>query len=456
MDFPNDFKIRTKQWLENEYCQLEKALQEEAPVSIRINPLKPSIPVTGYKKVGWCETGYYLPGRPSFTFDPLFHAGCYYVQEASSMFIEQVIKQYITDPAICLDLCAAPGGKSTHLLSILPEKSLLVSNELIHSRSTVLKENLTKWGSPCVILTNNDPKEIGHLTHLFDMIIADLPCSGEGMFRKDPNNIKEWSVANVKLCAARQRRIIHDIWDSLKPGGILVYSTCTFNREENEDNIRYLIKTLSAEVLPVSIEKDWDICHAIDASFPFYRFYPHKIMGEGFCLAVLRKPDGKLKTIRIHNAKFNSQNAKSLSQFYELPFIQFLLVNACTFQFEKKHNWIQAIPAIHHETYHLLSHYLRIMSAGILTGEIKGNNFIPSPALALSTCLRIEAFPSVNLTLEDCIRYLQKEALILLSEIPTGFVVVKYRNTPLGFVKNIGNRANNHFPNEWRIRKRMG
>jgi 16S rRNA C967 or C1407 C5-methylase (RsmB/RsmF family) len=333
MNLPDDFIIRTKRWLGEEYARLEKALQEdETPVSIRFNPAKQTTSEFKCEKIKWCETGYYLSERPSFTFDPLFHAGCYYVQEASSMFLEQVVKQYITTPVVCLDLCAAPGGKSTHLSSLLPEKSLLVSNEVIHSRANILKENLIKWGAPHTVVTCNDPKEIGRLTHLFDVIVADLPCSGEGMFRKDQHSRNEWSVANVRLCAARQRRIIHDVWDSLKPGGLLVYSTCTFNREENEDNIRYLIKTLSAEVLPVSIEKDWDICHAIDASFPFYRFYPHKIMGEGFCLAVLRKPDGKLKSIRIHNAKFNSQNAKSLSQFYELPFIQFLLVNACTLQ----------------------------------------------------------------------------------------------------------------------------
>ena len=306
MDIPHDFKIRTKQWLSDEYVSLEKALQEEAPVSIRLNPAKQTAPVSRYEKVKWCGTGYYLPERPSFTFDPLFHAGCYYVQEASSMFLEQVVKQYITSPVVCLDLCAAPGGKSTHLSSLLPERSLLVSNEVIHSRANVLKENLIKWGSPYTVVTCNDPKEIGQLTHLFDVIVADLPCSGEGMFRKDPNSRNEWSMANVQLCAARQRRIIHDIWNCLKPGGLLVYSTCTFNREENEENIRYLVKQFDAEVLSLTVEDGWNISPAIEESFPMYRFYQHKTKGEGFCLSLLKKPDAERQTIKAPKLKSNN------------------------------------------------------------------------------------------------------------------------------------------------------
>jgi 16S rRNA C967 or C1407 C5-methylase (RsmB/RsmF family)/NOL1/NOP2/fmu family ribosome biogenesis protein len=452
MGFPQDFIIRTKQLLGDEYASLEKALDDEAPVSVRFNPAKQTAIKTNYEKVMWCETGYYLPERPSFTFDPLFHAGCYYVQEASSMFLEQVVKQYITHPVVCLDLCAAPGGKSTHLLSILPEESLLVSNEVIQSRATILKENLTKWGSPYTIVTCNDPKDIGRLTHLFDVIVADLPCSGEGMFRKDRNSRNEWSVANVQLCAARQRRIIHDVWYSLKPGGLLLYSSCTFNREENEENIRYLIDVLNAEVLPVAVEADWQISPAIDESFPMVRFYPHKTKGEGFCLCLLQKPDDEPKTIQIPN--FKSQDAKkNLSPFNRSVF-RSLIEHADNFHFDVNQNTIQAIPAFYHDTCRLLSHYLRVVSAGISVGEIKGNDLLPSPTLALNTSFRCESFPSVELTLEESIRYLQREALVLQADVPKGFIVVKYQNTPLGFVKNIGNRANNLFPQAWRIRKK--
>jgi len=473
MNIPYDFAIRTKQWLRDEYDLLEHALQDESPVSIRVNPSKKAISVTGLEKVGWCDTGYYLPERPSFTFDPLFHAGCYYVQEASSMFLEQAVKQCIYGdamnhhPVVCLDLCAAPGGKSTHLQSLLPAKSLLVSNEVINNRASVLKENLTKWGSPYTIVTQNDPKEIGKLTYLFDVIVADLPCSGEGMFRKVPDSRNEWSVDNVKLCAARQRRIIHDVWESLKPGGFLIYSTCTFNREENEENIRYIIEHLGAEALPVSVETGWNISGSVDESFPAYRFYPHHVKGEGFFLALLRKSETVIKTSpcplrRGISAFCPPSEGKSAfcpplegvggGQTCVCHFKEWLS-DPDDFYFDIKQNRIRAIPVLYQDTFRLLSNYLRILSAGVLMGEIKGKDFVPLPALALNTFFRDDAFPSVELTWEESIRYLQKETLVLPSTIPNGYVVVKYRNTPLGFVKNIGSRANNLFPGEWRIRK---
>ena len=222
MALPIDFITRTRALLGNEFDSFEAALQADVPVSIRINEKKGApIPAadTPDNRVAWCDTGYYLPERLSFTFDPLFHAGAYYVQEASSMFLEQVIRSHVKTPVRCLDLCAAPGGKSTHLAACLPEGSLLVSNEVIRSRSHILAENIAKWGNPNCVVTNNDPKEIGRLTHFFDVIVADVPCSGEGMFRKDTDSTGEWSIANVALCAGRGRRIIHDIWNALKPGG---------------------------------------------------------------------------------------------------------------------------------------------------------------------------------------------------------------------------------------------
>ena len=454
MDFPHDFTIRTKQWLGDEYALLEKALQEVSPISIRLNPFKQMAQTVEYERVKWCKTGYYLHERPFFTFDPLFHAGCYYVQEASSMFLEQAVSQHISTPVICLDLCASPGGKSTHLLNLLPDNSLLVSNEVIHHRASVLRENLIKWGSPFNVVTCNTPQEIGKLTHLFDVIVADLPCSGEGMFRKDRNSRNEWSIANIRLCAARQRRIIHDVWESLKPGGLLVYSTCTFNREENEENIRHLIKHLNAEVIPVSVDADWNISQAIDESFPVYRFYPHKIKGEGFCLTLLKKPDGKRKTIQVKNAQLKNPSHPLREADKRMSYIREMLDHENRFHIVIDKN-IQAIPSSHHTTCQLLSHYLCVLSACIWVGDIKGNDFIPSPALALNSCFRNDVFPSIELTLEESIRYLQKEALVLPSAVPNGYVVVKYNNSPLGFVKNIGNRANNLFPHEWRIRKRL-
>ena len=206
------------------------------------------------------------------------------------MFVERVLQTYVSNPVVMLDLCAAPGGKSTLSRSALPEGSLLVANEVMRNRSQILAENLIKWGYPDVVVTNNDPADFTTMEHLFDVILTDVPCSGEGMFRKDEVAVEEWSVENVDVCWQRQRRILKDIWPTLKPGGLLIYSTCTFNREENEDNISWIAKELGAEVLPVPVDESWGITgNLIGEDFPVYRFLPHRTMGEGFFIAVLRK-----------------------------------------------------------------------------------------------------------------------------------------------------------------------
>ncbi|MDR1335229.1 MAG: rRNA cytosine-C5-methyltransferase, partial [Tannerella sp.] len=443
MDFPQEFMeyMRRRQ----EDCPLlEAALRAEAPVSIRLNPAKTASPLR-HERVMWCSTGYYLPGRPAFTFDPLFHAGAYYVQEAASMFLEQAVGQYVASPAVCLDLCAAPGGKSTHLLSLLPHGSLLVSNEVIRSRAAVLAENVLKWGSPDAVVTNSDPAGLGRLAHGFDVLVADLPCSGEGMFRKNPASRNEWSLANVKLCAARQRRILHDVWPALKPGGICIYSTCTFNSEENEDNIRYLAGHLPAEAVPVSVDEGWNIACSADSRYPSYRFFPHRTKGEGFFLAVLRKPDGPYRPF-------------SVKKGHRLPMLRHTspagewLSGAGAYRFTAEASPVRAIPEIHAERIASLTGGLRVVTAGIPAGEWKGKDFLPAPALALSTAFRCDAFPAVELTREDAVLYLQREALTLPPDTPKGYVTVTFRNTPLGFVKHIGHRANNLYPHEWRIR----
>ena len=212
------------------------------------------------------------------------------------MFVGQVLQQYLSEePVVMLDLCAAPGGKSTHACSLLPAGSLLVANEVIRNRSQILAENLTKWGYPGVVVTNNDPADFSRLGVFFDVILTDVPCSGEGMFRKDPRAIEEWSSDNVEICWQRQRRIIADIWQCLKPGGILIYSTCTYNTKEDEENVRWICDEFGAEVLPLDISSEWNITGNLLAGtdFPVYRFLPHKTKGEGFFLAVLRKPEGE-------------------------------------------------------------------------------------------------------------------------------------------------------------------
>ncbi len=449
MSLPTEFVTRTRALLGDAYERFEAALQADAPVSIRINPAK-GVRALAAEPVAWCRTGYYLDERPSFTFDPLFHAGAYYVQEASSMFLEQAICAFVSGPVKCLDLCAAPGGKSTHLLSLLPEGSLLVSNEVIRSRSNILAENIVKWGAPNCIVTSSDPEEIGHLTHAFDVVVADVPCSGEGMFRKDTDSTGEWSVANVALCASRQRRIIHDVWNALKPGGLLVYSTCTYNTEEDEDNIHYIKEELGAEVLAIPTRNEWQVSGALRHDDPVYRFFPHKTRGEGFFLAVMRKGDEETRELRTRG-KARREKAKAAPAVP--PVVKGWLQNPDSFRVDMSSDGtIRAFPAAHCDMLQTLTEHLRIVHAGIRVGEMKGKDTVPSHALAMSTALRREAFASVDISREEAVRYLRKETITLPSETERGYVTVCYKGFPLGFAKHLGNRANNLYPQEWRIR----
>ena len=401
MKLPEAFITRTKALLVDEWDAFELALNQERPISIRLNPQKAGVDVlTDFdveSPVPWASNAYYLSTRPVFTLDPLFHAGCYYVQEASSMFLEHFVKNYIQVPVKSLDLCAAPGGKSTHLSAILPEGSLLVANEVIRSRADILSENLIKWGNPNTIVTNNHPKDIGKVETFFDLIVCDLPCSGEGMFRKDPVAISEWSVNNVKRCAERQKQIINDIFPALKPGGIMIYSTCTYNREENEDNIDWICKEFDMKLLEEP-----------------HRFMPHKTKGEGFFIAGMRRR-GEGHEVKGERYKVKGENRKNHSPL----------------------------------TFNLSP--LKIIFPGIVLEE--GKEMIPTQALAMSTTLQQNAFPRWDLDKETALKYLRREALYNISQaVPLGYVIVTYRNRPLGFIKNIGNRANNLYPQEWRIR----
>jgi 16S rRNA C967 or C1407 C5-methylase (RsmB/RsmF family)/NOL1/NOP2/fmu family ribosome biogenesis protein len=443
MQLPEAFIMRTKTLLGNEWGAFKQALHQERPTSIRFNPEKMAGIKTLFEvesPISWASNAYYLSSRPVFTLDPFFHAGCYYVQEASSMYLEYFIKNYIHEPVKVLDLCAAPGGKSTHLSAILPRGSLLIANEIIRSRANILSENMTKWGNPYTIVTNNTPKDIGKLKSFFDLIVCDLPCSGEGMFRKDPAVISEWSVDNVKFCAERQRQIVGDIIPALKPGGILIYSTCTYNREENEDNIEWVCKKFEAELMEEP-----------------RRFMPHITKGEGFFIAALRFYAGHCKGSSSKQSINQSAGLLHLmARNDEIVLLRQSLFTPDNYTFfsEKKMSYV--FPTDHYKNYLFLRKSLKIISAGIILGElgkIKGKDLIPNQSMAMSTALLENAFPRWDLDRETALRYLRKEALQNIpAAIPHGFVLVTYRNQPLGFVKNIGNRANNLYPQEWRIR----
>ena len=456
MNLPQSFVERTRQLLGDEqYPLFEQALGTEVPVSIRPNRMKCNLPVAG-EPVPWAPSGVYLEKRPTFTFDPLFHAGCYYVQEASSMFVERVLREYVQEPVVMLDLCAAPGGKSTLCRSALPEGSLLVANEVMRNRSQILAENLMKWGHPEVVVTNNDPADFTDLTHLFDVILTDVPCSGEGMFRKDQVAVDEWSLENVDICWQRQRRILSDIWPALKPGGLLIYSTCTFNREEDEDNVAWIARELGADMLEVPVEEAWGITgNLIGDSFPVYRFLPHKVKGEGFFLAVLRKHAGEVETVepRAEKKKKGGKDVKGKAPQLSVPKeAKDWLQIPGDYQLTINGTNVQAFPKLHEKVYTLLQQYVKVIHAGITLGEMKGKDLIPHHSLAMSTALADGAFPKAEVTYEQAIAYLRKESLVLDAGVPRGYVLLTYQNIPLGFMKNIGNRANNLYPQEWRIR----
>lgn len=464
MNLPEEFIRQMQDLPGEEYPAFVASLDKEVPVSIRMNGnrfrsagsrdfsasemIKRS--ETAYESpVLWCNTGFYLKERPAFTFDPKFHAGCYYVQEASSMFLEQAIKTFIEGQVCALDLCAAPGGKSTHLSSLLEDGSLLVSNEAIRSRANILAENTIKWGNPSVIVTNNDPAGIGKLTHNFDLILTDVPCSGEGMFRKDPQAINEWSPANVSLCAERQRRIVADIWPALKPGGILVYSTCTYNTRENEENVSWIANELGGEILEIPVDNSWNIKGCLKGDIPVYRFMPHRTRGEGFFMAVIRKKGVTGSYRELQGVTGSYRKLQEVTGSY----IKSWLHDPEKFYFFEEKGVFSALPLENLEKFRIFKESLKIIYAGITLGEIKGKDIIPSHYLALSTAFNRKIFPEIELDKNQAIRYLRKEALFDLPEsCSKGYNIISFEGHPLGFVKNIGNRANNLYPQEWRIR----
>ena len=443
---PVDFIESMRQQLGAEAELLLRALETEPVTSIRLNT---KLDVLTFDcdtdEVPWHIDGYYLSERPQFTLDPLFHAGCYYVQEASSMFIQQALEQYVDTSSIVLDLCAAPGGKSTLISEYLGRDGLLLSNEVVRQRVFVLSENIQKWGNGNTVVTHNTAEEYGErCKHLFDCILVDAPCSGEGMFRKDEQARDEWSLQAVRQCAERQRKILMDVWDALKPGGILLYSTCTFNTEENEKNVEWLSETLGAEVLPIDYDPSWGVVE----SNVGYHFYPHKVKGEGFYLCVLRKHDNEL----VRTVKFKeSKKTAPMPHPEYLPVMRSWLQHPDEWTIRYSDRFATAYPLKYKELIDFLSTQLTCISTGFGLGEERGKGIAPQHSLSMMKDLRKEAFPNIALTREQALAYLRTEALSL-TDVPLGLLLLTYEGVPLGFAKNVGNRQNNLYPNEWRIR----
>jgi NOL1/NOP2/sun family putative RNA methylase len=401
------------------------------------------------EEVPWNADGYYLAERPSFTSDPLFHAGAYYVQEASSMFLGQALKQTVDllQPIKILDLCAAPGGKSTLIQSLISKESLLVSNEVIKTRVNVLSENITKWGAANVIVTNNDAKDFKRLENYFDVIVIDAPCSGSGLFRKDAAAIDEWSLNNVQLCSQRQQRILADAFPSLKENGIIIYSTCSYSTEEDEAICDWIIAAFKVASVQLKIEESWNIVETQSEIYNAagYRFYPDKVKGEGFFIAAFKKINGQ----DLHQKENRQKDATEKVTKNELEVLKPWLQNAADFFFIKQNEDIIAMPLHLQNDLAVIQNSLYIKKAGVKMGAVIRNELIPHHELALSTIIS-DTIASAEVDLQTALQYLRKQE-IKIDPLIKGWALIKYQQLPLGWVKTLPNRINNYYPKEWRI-----
>ena len=430
-------------------------------VSVHMNPAKPILregrwppeinepPFEISHEIPWAADSYFLSSRPSFTLDPLFHAGLYYVQEASGMFVAFTLKQIadLSQNLTVLDLCAAPGGKSTMIQSLISPESLLVSNEVIKTRVPVLNQNMTKWGYANGVISNNDPAHFKQLPGFFDIMLIDAPCSGSGLFRKDPGASKEWSPDLVRLCSLRQQRIVADAWESLKEDGFLIYSTCSYSQEENEDLVDRIFQQFSCISIPLSPDPKWNIIETISEKHGAhgYRFYPDKVLGEGFFLSVIQK---KEVTTSLRAPKINSKPAaiakpviQQLSKWIDEKFLSYISVGET----------IHAFPADLINDFEILKNNLYLKKAGIRVGKSGENEWIPDHELALANFLKYES-ASIDVAKPDALCFLRGEPFDFDIK-GRGWRIVSYLGRPMGWIKLLEKRMNNYYPKSWRIRQ---
>ncbi len=427
------------------------AFEQQASVSVRLNPFKNVMGMDG-RAVAWNRYGRILEQRPKFTLDPLFHGGAYYVQDSSSMFVGHVFRQVLAKmerpesrPLRVLDLCAAPGGKTTDLLASLREACgdnfLLVANEIMKARVGVLADNVALWGDPNVVVTSDDPRAFGPLAGYFDIILADVPCSGEGMFRKDEEAQIQWSEGNVSLCASRQRRIVADVWPSLAENGVFIYSTCTFNRYENDDNVEWIAEELGSEVLRDDFA---DGCPGVLRTGHGYSLVPGHVEGEGQYCGALRKTSevdwAKGKSCCAEKSVKGAVVPDGLDRFFGKKM-----------SFSAKGETITAVPENISKEVASLRQNLHVIAAGCAVGVMKGKVVVPDADLALSLALDKTAFPCAEVDRQTALAFLHRDAIVLSDE-EKGYVLICYCGLPLGFVKNLGNRCNSLHPQSRRIR----
>ena len=455
MDFSPAFRKYLAQVVgEGNLSAVLDALSGEPSVSVRINPAKAGSPseifgnlVSG--PVEWNRHAAFLSERPAFTLDPLIHAGAYYVQDSSAMFpgkafrdvLDKVLESGIISPKV-LDLCAAPGGKTTDISASLRESCkggyLLISNEIMKQRAAVLADNAAVWGDPSVVVTSVDPKAFGTLPGFFDIIVADVPCSGEGMFRKDDEAVSQWSEENFALCQARQRRIVADVWPSLAEGGFLVYSTCTFNNLENDDNVKWICSEFGAEIIGI------DSCGLLRTECGV-SLVPGFVRGEGQYCAVLRKTSPSAGTAAC--------SGRQQDRWQKLPEAHASIIRPLLDEemaMIVKDGRIVAVPEYVRCVLSMLEP-LRPLARGLAVGMFKGKDFIPDADLALSLSLRRGAFNEFEVNRETALSFLHRDP-VRLPDAERGMLLLVYRGLPIGFVKNLGNRCNSLHPLHRRIR----
>lgn len=454
-DLPEAFAQRMTASLGAAYDAFSQALQAPAPVSLRANPFKYFQPFEGAQPVPWCEGGYYLPERPAFYKDPAIFAGGYYVQEASSMFLHTAIKQCcdLGQPLAALDLCAAPGGKSTLIASLLSPDSLLVSNEIVGKRVLPLQDNLIRWGTANTVVTNNRPSDFAPLRQFFDLIVVDAPCSGEGMFRKDPKVAELWRERLPFSCAENQQQILTDVFECLRPDGVLLYSTCTFASVENEENIAWLADQGNIEPIRLTVPAEWGIVEVPISTgqgiFYGYRFYPHLTQGEGFFLCPMRRTSNGIqmgRSLPKRNGKLDWVPRK------QQPTLQAWLDEPDRYAFFQESADLTALPESLTDWYLALRSTLRVRMAGIDLGRFKGQDLVPDHALSQTFHLAKDV-ANIALDYEQAVKYLHKQDPEIETAGLRDWVLVTYQGNALGWVKVLSNRVNNAYPSELRIRK---
>jgi len=439
---PDSFKEKLTSWLGNDAATFIAALSEEETSSVRLHPWKPLLsPFQGSTIIPWESQGRYLSERPVFALDPAWHAGAYYVQESSSMLTGHVCRQILKDqPARILDLCAAPGGKSTHLLSIMPEGSLLVSNEILPKRNTILTENIQRWGHPACIVTKGDAGDFAALEQFFDLIVVDAPCSGEGLFRKQPEAVQEWSPENVALCARRQKDILRQIHPALKTGGYLCYSTCTFEPPENEQQVQQLLETGLYELIPLSAKELPGVEEGqIKGTL---RCWPHRVKGSGFFIALLKKV--------AHSSDEHSASPQRRHWNWTLikktdPAIAPFLQADTHLALSQSGEFLRIFPKHLYYDLGLIAHHVSVTHFGIDAGQLRKGIFTPAHGLTHSRLIS-ENIPRYETDLQTALDYLRKKDIPVRNDVPNGWAVVRWNDLDLGWIKQVGNRVNNYLP----------